>query len=219
MAIKDGAKKRILLADDHKVLVDSLKVMLESSGMIKVVGEAYNGQEAVEAANFLLPDVVLMDIAMPVLSGIDAAYKIKKKKPEIKVLILTMYEEEQYIKKILQAGADGYIPKSAPCEKLLQAINIVLKGKKYLHPGVSSSLVARLIQEDSSSSALDLITPREREVLQLIVEGRSNAEIAKELNLSVYTVQTHRTNIMKKLKIHDRTELVRYAIRLGLIQP
>lgn len=194
--------------------------MLEGQEHIEIVGEASSGAEAVELAIQLKPDIVLMDVSMPDMDGVEATRKIKRRAPEINVLALTVHEEEAYFFEMLTAGASGYVPKRASPQILLTAIKIVARGEVFLHPAVAGALVQEYVQEgrsDARKRVYDGLTPRQQEVLTLIAEGLSNHEIANELDISVRTVERHRENIMKRLNLHSRVELVKYALRKGLV--
>jgi len=213
-------KIRILIADDHTILRDGIRSLLAEVPEFQVIGEAEDGHTAVQMACELEPDVVLLDIAMPVLNGIEATRQIRRYAPTIKVLILTMHENEEYIRQALAAGAMGYILKDAAARDLINAIRQVQRGELVLSPAVT-----RLVIEDylrwgdvQVEASDDVLTPREREVLQLIAEGNSNRQIAEILCVSIKTVQTHRSNIMAKLDLHDRSELIKYAIRKKIIE-
>ena len=215
------AKIRLLIVDDHTLFRESLHSHLSAIDNIEVVGEAADGTEALYKTAQLQPDVVLMDFAMPNLNGLQATRQIKKRVPSVKVLILTMYETGQHIYEILRAGASGYILKKAPTQELIAAIQAVAQGDAFLCPSVTKKVLdsylgrAKQAEEDTSQS----LTDREVELLSLIAEGKTNKEIASLLGISIHTVQTHRLNLMKKLGVHDSTQLVRYAIRRGLIIP
>lgn len=216
------ANIRVLIVDDHTLFRESLRSLLKAAGGIEIVGEAENGIEAVRKAAQLRPDVVLMDIAMPNLNGLQATRKIKKENPSVKVLILTMYETEQYIIEMLHSGASGYILKRAAARELVSAIQAVSQGNAYLYPSVAKKVLNGYLEQIKAGEKEDdheRLSVRELDVLCLVAEGKTNKEIAKLLSISVHTVQTHRLNLMKKLKVHDRTQLVRYAIREGLIIP
>ena len=194
--------------------------MLEGQENIEIVGEASSGAEAVEMAIQLKPDIVLMDVSMPDMDGVEATRKIKRRAPEINVLALTVHEEEAYFFEMLTAGASGYVPKRASPQILLTAIKIVARGEVFLHPVVAGALVQEYVQEgrsDARKRVYDGLTPRQQEILTLIAEGLSNHEIANELDISVRTVERHRENIMKRLNLHSRVELVKYALRKGLV--
>jgi DNA-binding NarL/FixJ family response regulator len=207
---------RILVADDHAVLREGICALLARHADLQVVGEASNGVEALEQVRALQPDVVLMDISMPVMDGLEATRQIKAQHPEVRVLILTQHENKEYVMPLLQAGASGYILKKAGGAELVNAIRAVFTEGAYLHPSI-----ARAVMNQASHRAETLppaLTERERQVLTLIAEGLTGREIAEKLCLSEKTVNTHRANIMEKLGVHNRAELVKYAIREGLIQ-
>jgi DNA-binding NarL/FixJ family response regulator len=213
-------KIRVLLADDHTILRDGIRALIEDEPDMVVVGEAEDGRSAVRMAAQLKPDVVLMDIAMPLLNGLEATLKIHRDYPEVKVLILTMHENEEYIRRVLATGAMGYILKDAAARDLLSAIRSVSQNQAVLSPAIT-----RLVIEDylrwgdlQSNHTSSKLSPREREVLQLIAEGYTNKEIAKILNISIKTVQAHRANMMKKLDLHDRGDLIKYAIQKKIIE-
>ena len=211
---------RLILADDHAVVRSGLRMLLEAQPDIKILAEVESGVEAVEKTKSLNPDIVLMDIQMPGISGIEATRQIRAISPDTSVLALTMYEDDQYFFEMLRAGASGYVPKRAAPDELLTAIRAVGRGEVYLYPSLASRLVQDYLKRaDTGDQPLiyDDLTPREREVLTLIAEGFSNAEIAEKLVISVKTVDRHRENIMRKLNLHSRIELVKYALRIGLI--
>jgi two-component system response regulator NreC len=190
---------------------------LEAIGDIAVVGEAANGQEAVELALGLEPDVVLMDISMPILSGIEATTQIKKSRPTIQVVGLSMYDNEEYVTRLLQAGASGYVLKRSAATELAAAVRAAHAGEAFLYPSIARRVIDDYLRRLDRAPATAGLTPREREILGHIVEGRTNREIAELLTLSVKTVENHRTNLMAKLDAHDRGQLIRAAERLGLI--
>jgi two-component system response regulator NreC len=215
-------KIRLLLVDDHQVVRSGLKMLLAGENDIEIVGEAGTAREALEAVINMHPMVVLMDIGLPDLSGIEATREIKRMNPEVAVVALTIHEDEEYFFKMLDAGAGGYVPKRAAPEELLTAIRAAAKGEVYLYPSMAKLLVKDyLLQEHSSEphSAIDGLTGREQEVLRYLAEGESNDNIASALVISNKTVARHRENIMQKLGLHSRAELVRYAIRKGIIKP
>ncbi len=222
--MKAGAKLmgkiRVLIVDDHAILREGIRALLALSRDVEVVGEAPDGQTGIECARDLLPDVVLMDIAMPGLDGLEATRRIKDRHKNVKVLILTQHENREYVFPILKAGADGYVLKKAAGTELISAIRAVHEGGTFLYPSVAKTVVEDYLRPDGTISARrhSKLTDREIEVLKLVAEGRSNQEIADLLCLSVKTVTGHRTNIMEKLDLHSRTELVKYAIRTGLIE-
>ena len=212
-------KVRILLADDHTILRDGIRALLEDEPDMTVVGEAEDGRTAVKLACQLIPDVVLMDIAMPLLNGLEATRQIKHDCPQVKVLILTMHENEEYIRQVLASGAMGYILKDAAARELLDAIHAVQKGEAVLSPAITRLVIENYLrwgdlQKENDTNGL---SPREREVLQLIAEGYSNKQIAEILCISIKTVQAHRMNLMSKLDLHDRADLIKYAIQRKII--
>lgn len=210
---------RILLADDHAILREGLRLVLEKEPDFQVVGEAGDGQEAVEKARALHPDLVLLDIAMPRLNGVEAARRIKRHCPEAKILVLTQYDDRAYVLPILQAGADGYILKQTESYHLAEGIRAVMRGEATLSPPVARQLVDLVASGPSPEAdpAEVTLTDREREVLILVAEGYSSRQIAEALGISPKTVDVHRTNLMRKLNLHNRVEVTRYAIRHGLI--
>ena len=211
---------RLLLADDHAVVRSGLRLLLEAQPDLVIVGEAENGEEAIRRTAELQPDVVLMDIEMPGMNGIEAARRIKVQSPGTSVLALTMYEDDQYFFEMLRAGASGYVPKRAAPDELASAIRAVSRGEVFIHPSLAGRLVQDYLQrrdmEVQEQAAGDL-TPREQEVLTLIAQGLSNNEIADQLVISAKTVDRHRENIMRTLNLHNRVDLVKYALRKGLI--
>ncbi len=214
-------KTEILLADDHAVVRSGLRMLLESQEGIEIVGEAESGQEALDKVKSLRPDVVLMDIAMPDMTGIEATRRIKEKYSDVAVLALTMHEDDQYFFEMLNAGASGYVPKRAAPDELLTAIRTVSRGEVFLYPSLATRLVKDYLQrveEGDQPVVYDDLTPREREVLILIAEGLTNPEIGEKLVISPKTVDSHRENIMRKLNMHSRIDLVKYAIKKGLIE-
>lgn len=217
-----SGKIRVLLADDHTIVRQGIKVLLNSQKNIEVVGEAEDGRQAVERAKELVPDMIVIDITMPNLNGIEATRQIKKIDPKIKVLVLTAHDNGDYIHQILQAGASGYLLKESTTTDLISAINTVEKGDVFLSPSISKAVVKDYVKhvdaESGDYNSLNVLTNREREVLQLIAEGHTNKEIAHLLKLSVKTVDVHRSHIMEKLQIHDLAGLIKYSIRKGLIK-
>jgi DNA-binding NarL/FixJ family response regulator len=212
---------RVLVCDDHMMVRQGVRMVLQAQPDIELVGEAGRGEEACALAEQLRPDVVIMDLSLPDISGIEATRRIKAALPDTRVIALTMHEEEPYVLEVLKAGADGYIVKRSAAADLFNAIRAVTQGQAVLDPLVTRAVVAGYVSRPHFPQTRDQIplTPREREILILVAEGYTNAEIARKLYISEKTVQTHRSNILDKLGIHDRTEVVRYAIRHGLIEP
>ena len=211
-------KIKVVVADDHTILRQGIKALLDNQEGIEVVGEAKDGREAIKTIEELLPDVILMDIAMPGLNGLEATRRIKKKFPKVKVVVLTMHANEEYIFQILNAGADGYLVKETAFQDLISAINAVHKGEAFMSPSISKKVMTDYIQraQGEEKVGFDTLTTREREILQLVAEGNSNKKIAEALFISPKTVETHRAHIMDKLNIHDRAGLIKYAIRKGM---
>jgi len=211
---------RVLIADDHVIVRDGVRLILEAQPDMAVVGEASDGREAVKKAHALSPDVVLMDIAMPGMSGLEATAVIKKELPDVQVVVLTMHEDYQYFFAVLRAGASGYVLKGASSADLLASVRAAHEGGVYLHPTVAKNLVAdyvKRMEPGEETARYGGLSERERQVLTLVAEGRTSQQIADELFLSISTVQTHRAHIMEKLKLQNRAELIRYALRKGLI--
>jgi len=214
-------KIRLLLVDDHAVVRSGLRMLLMGEEDMEIVGEAGSAAEALEATRLLKPDVVLMDIGLPDMSGIEATREIRKQHPHVAVVALTIHEDEEYFFKMLDAGARGYVPKRAAPEELITAIRAAAADEVYIYPSLAKLLVRDYLSQDRSveqKTALDNLTDREREVLTFLAEGKSNDEIAEVLVISPKTVARHRENIMHKLNLHSRAELVRYAIRKGIIE-
>ncbi len=213
------SKTTVLVCDDHAVFREGVKQVLSSQPDLDVVGEASNGLEAVQMARRLRPEVVLMDIAMPLLRGFDATRRIKRYCPDTKVLIFSIYEDDDMVARCLAAGASGYVLKDTPPLQLIYAIQSVKKGEQYMSPKVLKSVVIRHVQSAAAPlTPYDLLSDREREVLIRLAEGESLKEVAEHLHLSVKTVDAHKCNIMGKLQVHNRSELIRYAIRTQLIK-
>jgi len=211
---------RVLLADDHKLIRAGLRLVVDQQLDLSVVGEADDGRQAVELAKSLKPDVVVMDIGMPNLNGIEAARQIREIRPDAAVVMLSMHSDEGYVLRALGAGARAYLLKDSATTDLVQAIHAVVEGKSFFSPAVSKVLLQaymRKLQRSGAEDSYDLLSPREREVLQLVAEGKSNKEAASLLNLSVFTVETHRAKIMQKLNLKGVPELILYAVRKGII--
>ena len=211
---------RILLADDHTVMRRGLRLLIESQPEFSVVAEASDGRQAVQQAEAMLPDVAVMDIAMPNLSGIEAAQRIAAALPNTAIVILSMHSDEGYVLRALKVGAKGYLLKDSAEGDLIEAIKAVHQGKTFFSPEISKMLVEDYVREIRTRGAedtYDLLTSREREILQLLAERKSNKEIALALNLSVYTIETHRRNLHEKLNLHSLAELILYAVRKGII--
>jgi two-component system response regulator NreC len=211
---------RILLADDHVVMRRGIRALLERRPDFQVVAEAGDGREAVELTETHSPHVVVADIAMPNLNGIEAARQIAQKSPQTAIVILSMHSDESYVLRALKAGARGYLLKDSPESDLINAILAVHEGKAFFSPSISKMLVEdymRQLQQRGADDSYELLTSREREVLQLLAEGKSNKDVATVLNLSIHTVETHRSNILQKLNLHGTPELILYAIRKGVI--
>lgn len=213
-------KIRILIADDHALVREGFRSLLQTQPDIEIVGEAANGQEAVDKTGELKPDVVLMDITMPVMDGLEATRRIKKLYPEVKILALTMHEGDEFFFKFLDAGASGYFVKGGSSTELLWALRVVSQGEVFLYPSMAKKLLGDYLQrvnEGSAKAGFDALTAREREILKLIAEGHTNQEIAEMLVLSLSTVQTHRANMMSKLGLHRPVELFKYAVQRGFV--
>ena len=214
-------KTRLLLVDDHLVVRSGLRMLLEGEQDVEIVGEAGTARDALQAVVNLKPDVVLMDIGLPDLSGIEATRQIKRLRPETAIVALTIHEDEEYFFKMLEAGASGYVPKRAAPEELLTAIRAAAVDEVYLYPSLAKLLVKDYLSHETPAKtepAVEGLTSREQEVLAYLAEGSNNEEIANILNISPKTVARHRENLMNKLNLHSRTDLVKYAIRKGIIQ-
>lgn len=211
---------RIVLADDHTIMRSGLRAVLDRYPDMQVVGEAADGREAIQCVEENRPDVIVMDVAMPNLNGIEAARQISTKNPGVSIVVLSMHSDEGYVLRALKAGARGYLLKDSAEGDLITAIRAVSQGKAFFSPAISRMLVddyMRQLQQRGVEDSYELLTTREREILQLLAEGRSNKDIARMLDLSLYTVETHRSNIMEKLNLHGIPELMLYAIRKGVI--
>jgi len=212
---------RVLIADDHAIVRDGVRALLALSEDITVVGEASNGQQAVELARTLRPDVILMDIAMPGLGGLEATIEIRKDNPQAKILVLTQYEDREYIRRFLKAGVSGYVLKKAAGSELTTAIRAVSRGGLVLDPDVAREAMREQVGPATSGQATDpyeALTDREKQVLKLVAEGHSNKEVAELLDISVKTAMSHREHIMQKLDLHSRTDLIKFAIQQGVIR-
>lgn len=209
-------KIKVLLVDDHAIMRDGIRALLNLYDDVEIVGEASEGKEAIEKAQELVPDVVVMDIAMPGMDGLEATRRIKKNNPNVKVLVLTQHDNREYILAAIKAGTAGYVPKKALGSELVSAIRAVRKGDSFLYPSAAATLIKDYLRR-ADEDPYDRLTAREREILKLIAEGRTSREIADRLFISLKTVLGHRTKIMQKLDIHNRTELIRYAMRKGLV--
>ena len=211
---------RIVLAEDHTILREGLRALLSANPDFEIIGEAQDGREAVRCVEKLEPDLLLMDLSMPRMSGMDAIREIKKRYPEIKIIALTVHKTEEYLLNTLQAGADGYVLKDATHDELVLAIQNVMGGKSYLSPGVSEKVIEGYLEgreSNRSMSPWERLSQREREVLKLIAEGYKNKEIAEDLCISLKTVEKHRANLMKKLDLHNAAALTVYAVQKGLV--
>jgi len=213
-------KINIVLAEDHTILREGLKALLSSDPIFEIIGEAEDGRQALRCVEKLAPELILMDLSMPRMSGMDAIREIKKRYPETKVIALTVHKTEEYLHTTLQVGADGYVLKDATHAELVLAIKNVMEGKSYLSPGVSQKVIEGYIEGKesvTSDSPWNRLSPREREVLKLIAEGYKNREIAEDLCISLKTVEKHRANLMKKLDLHNAAALTVYAMQSGLV--
>ncbi|MEW6232260.1 MAG: response regulator transcription factor [Chloroflexota bacterium] len=216
------SKTRILLADDHAVLRAGLKLLINGQPDMEVAGEATTGHETLVAARELVPDLVLLDISMPGMSGLEALRQMKREQPELAVLVLTMHEDVDYLRQALGAGAAGYVPKSAADVELLSALRAVVRGGVYIHPSHTKTILEEMLSQGKTAGGgpgdpLDALSDREREVLRLVALGHTNAQIAEQLCLSVKTVESYRARMMEKLGLRSRAALVRYALERGLV--
>jgi DNA-binding NarL/FixJ family response regulator len=214
------AKIRVLVTDDHAIVRDGICALLALTGDIEAVGEATNGREALEMVTRLSPDIVLMDIVMPLMDGLEATRRIRKEFPETKVIVLTQYEDKEYVLPVIEAGASGFISKAAASSELTSAIRSVYRGDSFLSPSIARLLVEdyrQIAREGKSKDTSEQLTNREREILKLLAEGHSTREIARILVISPKTVERHKTNLMAKLDIHNRLDLFKYALRKGII--
>lgn len=214
-------KLKVLLADDHVVMRTGLRALLERQPNLEVVGETENGRETVERVEALKPDVVVMDVGMPILNGIEATKQISGEKSSTAVIILSMHADESYVMRALKAGARGYLLKDSAAADLISAIEAVSQNKSFFSPKVSHILAedyVRVLKQKGEVDSYELLTDREREILQLLAEGKANKEVATLLNISPYTVETHRKHILEKLNLHNPAELILYAVRKGIIR-
>jgi DNA-binding NarL/FixJ family response regulator len=215
-------KIRVLLADDHTIFREGVRALLERNMDMEVAGEAIDGREAIEKCKKLRPNIVLMDVAMPGFGGLEATLEIKSLFPEIKIVVVTQYDNPEYVFRFLKAGASGYVLKRAASTDLINAIRAAFRGGTFLHPEIAPSVVQGYLKKDEQDFQTDpyeMLTDREKQVLKLIAEGLSNKQIAESIGVSVKTVMGHREHLMQKLAIHSRTELVKFAIRKGLLEP
>jgi len=213
------SKIKVLVVDDHAMFRQGICALVGSYEDLEVVGEAENGREAIEKVREFSPEVVLMDIAMPIMGGLEATRRIQKEAPNTKVLVLTQYDDSEYVLSLVRAGARGYISKTATASELISAIRAVNAGEFFLYPSAAKTLIEEYLRRaGGEKDGYDRLTSREREILQLVAEGQTNREIADRLVIGVKTVLRHRTNIMEKLGFHNRTELIKYAISKGLIE-
>jgi two-component system, NarL family, response regulator NreC len=211
---------RIVLADDHTVVRSGLRALLERHQNFEVVGEAENGRDVVTLSASLRPDIVVMDVGMPLLNGIEAAAALLKQSPSTGVIVLSMYSDESYVMRALKAGARGYLLKDSAAPDLLSAIDAVSNGRSFFSPSIRELLAedyVRVLRQKGEVDSYELLSPREREILQLLAEGKTNKEVAATLFISPYTVETHRGNILEKLGLHSAAELILYAVRKGII--
>ena len=211
---------KIVIAEDHTILREGLKALLSSDPQFDIIGEAEDGRQAVRCVEKLEPDLILMDLSMPRMSGMEAIREIKNRFPAIRIIALTVHKTDEYLHTTLQAGADGYVLKDATHDELVLAIKKVMKGQSYLSPGVSEKVIAGYLEGKESvlpDSPWETLSPREREVLKLIAEGYKNKEIADDLCISLKTVEKHRANLMKKLDLHNAAALTVYAMQKGLV--
>jgi DNA-binding NarL/FixJ family response regulator len=210
-------KIKVLLVDDHAIMRDGIRALLGLHDDIEIIGEALEGQEAIEKTRDLSPDVIVMDVAMPGMDGLEATRRIKKQSPKVKVIILTQYDNKEYILSAIKAGAVGYVPKRALGSELVSAIRAVYRGESFLYPSAATVLIDDYRLQAKTTEPYDRLTPREREILKLIAEGHTTREIADTLFISLKTVIGHRAKIMEKLGLRNRTELFKFAVRKGLL--
>ncbi len=214
-------KLKVLIADDHGVVRKGLRLLLEEYPELDVVGEAANGRDVIRLATELSPNVILMDVAMPLLNGIEAAEQVRKVNSGIGIIMLTMHADESYVLRALNAGVKGYLLKESAEDDLLRAVKAVSQGKPFFSPAITQTLLEdymRVLKEEGLSDSFELLTVREKEVLQLLAEGKTNKDVAGILDISLYTVESHRTNLMQKLNLHNTAEIVLYAVRKNLVR-
>jgi two-component system response regulator NreC len=212
------SKIRVLIADDHAILREGVRALLAAADDIEVVGQAADGEAAIAAVERLDPDVLLMDIAMPGLGGLEAALELRKRGARVKVLILSQYEDREYVRRLLRAGVSGYVLKKSAGSELAGAIRAVYRGGLVLDPEVARAAMGGSAAEPATADPYETLTDREKQVLKLVADGKSNKEVAQLLGISVKTAMSHREHVMEKLQLHNRTELVRYALRVGVIR-
>ena len=213
------AKTRVLIVDDHAILREGVRALLSVADDLEVIGEASSGREAIEIATSLEPDLILMDIAMPELGGLEATLEIRRRVPRAKIIVLTQYGEPEYVRRFLKAGVSGYVLKKAAGADLVSAIRAVVRGGLVLDPEIAREAFQEPGTPDAEApDAYEALTDREKQVLKLVAEGRSNKEVAALLNISVKTAMSHREHVMLKLRLHNRTELIRFALRHGVIR-
>ncbi len=212
-------KTRVVIADDHKILRQSLFILLQQEDDIEVVGEAGSGQEAMDAIGRLQPDIAILDISLPQLSGLDVAAHLRREAPDVRVIILTMHKSEEFVARAFREKVQGYVLKDNALEELLKAIRVVRAGGTYVSPDIAGAIVAGFVENYSQTRERDIISPREREIVELLAGGQSNRQIAQLLTLSLKTVETHRANIMHKLGLRGMRDLVLYAVRNHIIEP
>lgn len=210
-------KIKVLLVDDHAIMRDGIRAILSLHDDIDLVGEASEGQEAIEKTRELSPDVVIMDVAMPDMDGIEATRRIRKESPNVKIIMLTQYDNKEYVLSAIKAGAAGYVPKRALGSELVSAVRAANRGESFLYPSAAAALIDDYRRQASTADPYEQLTPREREILKLIAEGHTSREIADKLFISLKTVTGHRTKIMEKLGLRNRTELFKFAVRKGLL--
>jgi DNA-binding NarL/FixJ family response regulator len=220
MMPSESSKIRVLLVDDHAILREGIKALLEKRENIEVVAEAANGREAIPKAIEACPDIVVLDVSMPLMDGLEATRQMKRDNPDIKILVLTMHDSEEYFFQLLRAGASGYVTKRTISRELVSAIEAVYRGESFFCPSMAKHLLSDYLRLDKNADHTEReeLTPREREVVKLIAEGYTNQQIANLLHRSVKTIESHRSNILRKLNIHDSIELVKYAVRKKLIE-